>query len=254
MSAFSRRVILFCFLRSISIGAVASARGQQNLGFLHALEPALAYLYKNKDALASARKRHMGYVLTHPHMAPLLVGVLLNLEALTARGGFTAEAMGNLKETMATTLSAVGDSFFSGSLIPFWAISSGLAIMYDRPGWGLAFTVLLLLAIMAFRVGTFFLGLRQGLLALRFVRYIDLINWGDRLKVINGFMLAALLFKLSIPDALPLQLGGAVFAFAAPAVLAPLAYKSRYIRLLLFMAVVALFHFIVLMGWDFIKV
>ena len=61
-------------------------------------------------------------------------------------------------------------------------------------------TVLLAVALLAFRTGTFFFALRYGLAALAWLKRLGLINWTGRIKVVNACLLtvaAAMLLPYS---------------------------------------------------------
>ena len=190
------RTALTCLARTWLVGAAMTTRGMQHLGLLYVLNPGLAALYEG-EALREARARYLGHVNTHPFMAPLFTGILLALEKQVARGHMASQGMDMLAKTTATTLSALGDSFFSGTLLVTWALSAVLCVMQGHPLWAALGTALLFALLWLFRVWTFFLGLRHGLAALLKVKQMDLINWGDRLKMLNALLLAAVLWDMA---------------------------------------------------------
>ena len=190
----SRKTSLTCYLRSYLLGAVFTPQGMQSLGITHALEPGLAEIYADPEALLHARQRYIRHFNTHPFGAPFLLGLFLNLEQLIARGALPAEALSNIKDTAGYTLSAIGDSVFSGTLIPFWVLASACLLLLCPP-WGAAlFTVCLFVALQAFRLASFYFALRHGLAALERLKNFNIINWGERLKYCNALLLAGLLW------------------------------------------------------------
>lgn len=204
------RTSLRCLARTWLVGAAMTTRGMQHLGLLYALEPGLEILYRSPEALRAARSRYLTHVNTHPFMAPLFTGILLSMETQIARGALPPQGMAMLSRTTATTLSALGDSFFSGSLLVFWALTTSLCLILHMESLATLWTLTLFLLLLSFRVGTFFLGLRQGLLALHWVRQMDMINWSDRLKLVNAALLAMVLWHLAI-NAAPVMLWGNFF-------------------------------------------
>lgn len=193
----SGKNLVSCFLRSYFVGAAFNLRGLQNLGLLFALEPGLAQLYReNKEDLLEARHSYMWHFNTHPLWAPLLIGMFLNLEQHIKRKNMPAEGLVTLKNTACYTLSAIGDSLFSGSLIPFWGLglccllASGL--FWLAAAWAFAWVLLFQI----FRLVTFVAGLRYGLGVISRLRDMDIIVWSDRLKILNGCALALFVFLI----------------------------------------------------------
>ena len=191
------RTALHCLARTWLVGAVMTTRGMQHLGLLYVLDPGLKALHQDAAALRDARTRYLAHVNTHPFMAPLFTGMLLALEKQVALGHMGAQGMDILARTMATTLSALGDSFFSGTLLVFWALTATLCVMQGYTAVAAAGTGLLFALLLAFRIWTFFLGLRHGIAALQRVKQMDLINWGDRLKMVNALLLALTLWDMA---------------------------------------------------------
>ena len=106
-----------------------------------------------------------------------------------SRGLFPAALMDGVKGTTVYTLSAIGDSLFGGSVMVLWSLTT---IILLAAGWfGAAATlgVLCFLALQIFKAVTFLLGFREGLSVLSRFRRWDLINWGQRLKLVNGALL-----------------------------------------------------------------
>ncbi len=212
-----KKVLWQCFRRSWSVGAAMSARHMQRAGFLYALDPALQALHTQDEALCAARKRYIHHVRTHTLMAPLLVGIFLALEERIAQEKMSAEGMEGLLHTTATTLSAIGDSFFSGSVLVFWALGCFLCFLYGIPSafvahaplWNsplvmqntmvtaaLAWTGCLLAMVIFFRMYMFYMGVKHNFGALHILRTFDLINWAERIKLGNAFLLAAIFWNM----------------------------------------------------------
>ena len=169
-------VALNCLGRTCCINAATTARGMQQVGLLFVLSPALRWLYPEGAARARAFARYGGHSNTHPFMIPLFVGILLSLEEEIAKGTLPESAVSSVRETLATTLSALGDSFFSGTLLPLWALVS--------------------VALLLFRAGSFFSGLRHGMPVLVRLKRLNLINWVDRLKMVNAVLVALVIWHL----------------------------------------------------------
>lgn len=190
------RTCLLCLSRTWFMGAAMTTRGMQNIGLLYALDPGLRAMYPQPQELSAARQRYAEHVNTHPLMAPLFVGILLFMEQQISTGAVNAENITAIKNTAATTLSALGDSFFSGTVLVFWAFSTILLLQTGYNTLAIALTVLLFLLQALFRAGTFFLGVRMGLSALLVLRRMNLINHGELLKLVNAVLLSLCIWSL----------------------------------------------------------
>lgn len=194
---------LNCLARICCINAANTARSMQQLGLAFVLTPALRYLYPEPGARARAFARYGGHSNTHAFMIPLYVGILLSLETQIARGSLPESAVNSVRDTLATTLSALGDSFFSGTLRPLWALSSVSLLLSGHITLTAALAAALLLLLLLFRTVTFFSGLRHGMPVLLRLRRLDLINWVDTLKMLNAALVALVMWQLSQAAALP---------------------------------------------------
>ncbi len=187
------KILAQCFLRSYLAGAAYNPRGLQSIGMVHALAPGLNVLYPDPKRFAQACKRYVEHHNCHPFWAPLLIGVFLHTERDMARGRFPESVFPGIKDAASNALSAIGDSTFRGSLLPFWAFwGCGLVLAGQALaalGISLAFVVIL----QFLRLACFIVGLRQGLKILARMRSLDLINLGDILKLVNSLLLAGLL-------------------------------------------------------------
>ena len=198
---------LLCLCRTWCVGAAMTTRGMQHLGLLYAMDPVLTTLYTDKSALDTARRRYLEHANTHPFMAPLFVGLLIHLERHIAQGRMPAQAMKMLVGTTATTLSALGDSFFSGTLLVTWSLAAVLCVLLGHVLWAAVASAALVALLTVFRVGIFLLGVRHGLAALQWLRQVDLINWGDRFKICNALLLCTILWGVASMHAPALLFG-----------------------------------------------
>ena len=190
------KTLFFCFLRSYFTGAVFNPRGLQNIGLLYTVEPALSRIYSDQESLLKARSRYMWHFNTHPLWVPLLVGMFLNLEQSVRKDVLPSQGMVALKNTACYTLSAIGDSVFSGSIIPLWGLI--MCCLWIKGFTFIALAVLLggLLFIQLFRLITFVAGVRYGLGVIEKLRKFDIMLWGDRIKIINGCLLGLLIYLI----------------------------------------------------------
>ncbi len=232
---------LRCFLRVWFMGAAMTTRGMQHLGLLFAMDPALVKLHQDPQSICEARKRYLVHANTHPLMAPILVGLLISLESLVATKKMPSQNMQRIISTTSETFSAIGDSFFSGTLIVFWALVTTLFILNHYNTEAIIWTCFLLALLLLFRVWFFFSGLRHGLMMLTNIRKLNLINQAQRLKVINSILIVAI--YLCIPKQLDSffadYFGGAIF-LALGCVLVNTAHISRTILASLIVLILAI--------------
>lgn len=186
------QVLLRCLLRTWLVGAGFNTRGMQNVGLAYAMDPGLVAIYGPGDELRAARKRYAVHYNTHPFWTPLLVGLFLGMEKKISRGLLTAESFSSVRETTIYTLSAIGDSFFGGSLLALWSLASACLILSGHGAWAVALGVVCFLALAAFKMTTFWLGYTEGLVSLQRLKKWDLINWGQRFKLVNAALLVAI--------------------------------------------------------------
>jgi len=186
------RTLLRCFLRTYFIGAAFNTRGLQNIGLAYAMDPGLQAFYRDPKSLKQARKRHLTVYNTHPYWTPLLVGYFLFLEAKTSRGLLAPSALNKVKTTAAYTLSAIGDSFFGGSLLVFWSLMTIMLSLTVSAWAGLLWLGVSLIALQVFKLGTFWFGWRQGLTFFEKIRRLNLINWSKRIKLVNACLVLAI--------------------------------------------------------------
>ena len=185
-----------CFWRTYLIGSAFNTRGLQNIGLIYALDPGLRVLYSDEKKLIKARKRYLKLYNSHPFWAPLLVGIFLFLEQKIARGLVPANMLPKLKSTMVYTLSAIGDSFFGGSLLITWSLSTILLLFCGLNRLAVFWMVLWFIGLQLFKVYTFYKGFSEGLAFLNRLKNWDLINLGSVFKTVNAFLLLVIWYLI----------------------------------------------------------
>lgn len=194
------RALRRCFFRSYLVAAAFNTQGLQNIGLAYAMEPGLRAAHPDPEAFRAAMARHLTVYNSHPMWAPLLVGIFLSVEVKIAKGLVPPAMLDDVKTTTAYTLSAVGDSFFGGSLLGLWGLA---AACLAATGHSLGVAILaacLLVGLNGFKAATFWAGYREGFQVLKRLKRWDLINWGRRIKVVNAVMLT-FLWMLTAPRA-----------------------------------------------------
>jgi PTS system mannose-specific IID component len=186
------RTLLRCLARCYAAGGAFNTRGLQNIGLAYVMEPGLKAIYLDQTELRNAWQRYLKVYNTHPFWTPLLAGIFLSLETKISRGLVPADMLEKVKGTTAFTLSALGDSFFGGSVSVAWALITCCLVTLGVPWAAFWLGAACFAGLQVFRAATLLLGYRQGFLVLQVVKRWDLINWGRRVKVFNAFFLLAL--------------------------------------------------------------
>ena len=186
------RVFVRMFLRTYFVGGCMNTRGMQNIGLSYAMDPGLRLLYRDEGSLQKARKHYLRIYNTHPCWTPLLVGIFFFLERKIVKGLLPARTLPQMKSTIAYTLSALGDSFFGGSLYVFWSLSTILLAHAQMNLTACVWAVLWILVLEGFKLYTFSRGMSEGISFLSRLRSWNLINWGARLKIVNAVLIFVL--------------------------------------------------------------
>lgn len=186
------RTLAACFFRCYLVGAAYNTRGLQHVGLAFAMEPGLTAIYPDAAQRAQVWPRYLKLYNTHFFWTPLLVGLFLSLEIKIAQGVAPAEMLDNVKTTTAFTLSAIGDTFFSASLMGLWGLSAGCLVASGHYTLLAILAGALFLAIQGFKAVTFLAGYREGFSVLRRIKRWDLVNLGRRVKLVNALLLVVL--------------------------------------------------------------
>ncbi|MEF8889273.1 MAG: PTS system mannose/fructose/sorbose family transporter subunit IID [Desulfohalobiaceae bacterium] len=184
------RTLFFCFARTYLMGVAFNTKGLQNVGLAYAMDPGLKVFYSTPEELQQARHRYLAVYNTHPWWNPLLVGYFLFLESHICKGTLSVQAIDRIKTTTTYTLSAIGDSFFGGSLMVFWSLSEAAFLLQGMFWPALAWLLCPLLLLQGFKLGTFWLGWKKGLAMLQQLRELNLMAWSERIKLANALLIA----------------------------------------------------------------
>ncbi len=231
----SLKILMNCFWRTYFLGANFNTRGLQNLGLSFAMDPGLKCLYTDPRQLKKARKRYLTLFNSHPYWAPLLVGYFLFVESRIARGLLSDQAMDKIKNTTAYTLSAIGDSFFGGSVLVFWSLVCCLLLIHGWYWLALFWFAVWFLLLQVFRLLTFWLGWMRGLTFLQQLRGLDLINWSQRVKLLNSGLILLLWYTVYPLSRDPVTFG---LSTVLAGLLVYLVYKRILIREILLLLLV----------------
>lgn len=174
------------------MGACFNTRGMQNVGLALCMEPGLRELYPDQEELQRARRRYVKLYNTHPYWTPLIVGLFLFFERKIADGVMPASSLPKVKTTTVYTLSAIGDSLFSGSVMVLWSLVAVMLLLQGWHGAALVWGGGAWLALQLFKGYTFCRGVSEGIGVLHRLRSWNLMDWSGRIKLVNGLLMAGI--------------------------------------------------------------
>lgn len=102
----------------------------QGVGFAHAMIPVIKRLYRTKEEISAALKRHLVFFNTNTTTGTIAAGIIAAMEEQRANGADLSDEMINsVKTSLMGPLAGIGDSVFQGMLFPIllaMGISLGL--------------------------------------------------------------------------------------------------------------------------------
>ncbi len=158
----SPRTLVRVFFRSLFLQAAWNPRGMQNLGFADAIAPALAELYPDERARASAAARHLEFFNCHPYLAAAILGGAVRLEERVASGDASPQTVSAFKTTLGPPFAALGDGFFWLALRPAAALAAAATEPFLGLGCVLVFVLAYNLVHLSARVWLFAAGYSRG--------------------------------------------------------------------------------------------
>ena len=168
----------------------------QGLGFSAALAPALRELFVDKKEREEALKRHTEYYNAHPYMASPILGAVINLEEMAARGRGDASAGRSFREALMGPYGSIGDGFFWCMLRPVAALIGIVATLL----FGLWGPVIFLGVYNVFHIWMRWKGLKwgyeYGVRVIEKVGGLDLPAWSRRGCYLGSALLGVVSFLL----------------------------------------------------------
>lgn len=120
----SNGVIRSLFFRSLALEANFNFETWQNTGFAFSIIPVLKRLYKTKDDMSRALKRHLTFFNTSPYGSTLIIGITAAMEEQNSQSAeFDEESINAVKLGLMGPLAGVFDSLFWGT---FKVIAAGV--------------------------------------------------------------------------------------------------------------------------------
>jgi len=100
----------------------------QGLGFAHAMEPVIGYLYHSIGDRIAALKRHLVFFNSEPQFGALVPAAVVAMEEQRAAGAdISDEAINGVKSGLMGPLSGIGDSLIQGLVTPL-LLSLGISL------------------------------------------------------------------------------------------------------------------------------
>ena len=106
--------LFFVSFRSFFLQAIWNFKKMQNIGFAFCLINILKKIYDDKK-YKEALIRHLEFFNIHPYMVGIVLGIIIKLEKSNSVNNLKdINLISKIKNSLSTTLSAIGDSFIWG--------------------------------------------------------------------------------------------------------------------------------------------
>jgi mannose/fructose/N-acetylgalactosamine-specific phosphotransferase system component IID/mannose/fructose/N-acetylgalactosamine-specific phosphotransferase system component IIC len=100
----------------------------QGMGFAHSMTPIIAKLYKNKEDITAALKRHLVFFNTQPDIGGVIHGVVIAMEEERATGAdISDDAINGVKTGLMGPMAGIGDTIQQGIVIPI-CLAIGMSV------------------------------------------------------------------------------------------------------------------------------
>lgn len=135
----------------------------QAVGFAHTMKPIIDELYKTKDEIAQALKRHLVFFNTSPQVGALAAGLVASMEEQRANGmPIDDETINSVKTSLMGPLAGLGDTITQGMVIPI-LLAIGISLGLEGNGMGaFVYAVGASVYAYAFSYWAFFQGYKHG--------------------------------------------------------------------------------------------
>jgi len=100
----------------------------QGVGFAHSMTPIIKKLYKTKEDISAALKRHLVFFNTQPDIGGVVHGITVAMEEERALGAdISDEAINSVKTSLMGPMAGIGDTIQQGIVIPI-ALAIGMSL------------------------------------------------------------------------------------------------------------------------------
>jgi len=208
--SFSKSEIRKLFFRSLALEANFNFETCQNTGFAFSMIPVIKKIYKTKEAISLALKRHLQFFNTSPYGSTLILGISAAMEEQNSRSkDFDAESINGVKLGLMGPLAGIFDSLFWGTLKVIAAgVGTSLALKGNMAG-PLLFILIFNVPHLLVRYQLTFIGYNQ---VNRFLQKIANNNVMDKLTsgaAIVGLMVVGAMPALLMSVKTPMEIGAA---------------------------------------------
>ncbi len=194
----------------------------QGLGFAHSMTPIIAKLYKSKEDITAALKRHLVFYNTQPDIGGVINGIVIAMEEERAMGtDISDDAINSVKVGLMGPMAGVGDTIQQGIAIPIllaigMSIATGGQVGTATRG-NILGPLFFLVSMAAFVWGVgwwlYYTGYRQGRSAVTNILRSGML---DRLMtgamVLGNFVIGALTVNfVKLSTSLAFKIGGTAF-------------------------------------------
>jgi len=198
----------------------------QGLGFAHSMTPIIEKLYKTKEDISAALKRHLVFFNTQPDIGGVIHGAVIAMEEERAAGAdISDDAINSVKTGLMGPMAGIGDTIQQGIVIPIalaigMSIATGGAVGTATTG-NILGPLFFLVVVAAFVWGVGWLLWWQGYLQGR-TAVTNILKGGMLNRVIVGagvlgnFIMGALVVQfVSLSTPLAFMIGGTTFQLQA---------------------------------------
>jgi fructoselysine/glucoselysine PTS system EIID component len=196
------------FFRSLAMEANFNFESWQNTGFAFSMIPILKKLYRTKESMIKALKRHLQFFNTTAHGSTLILGITAAMEEQNSqKDDFDEESINAVKLGLMGPLAGVFDSFFWGTLK---VIAAGVGISLALNGNVLGpilFLLIFNIPHLVLRYNLTFIGYSAGN---KFLQNLAKSNIMDKLTTgasILGLMVIGAMPAMLMPIKTPLNIG-----------------------------------------------
>ncbi|TLV03866.1 PTS system mannose/fructose/sorbose family transporter subunit IID [Dyadobacter luticola] len=208
ISVLTKKDIRSLFIRSMALEANFNFETWQNTGFAFSIIPVLKKLYKTRESMSKALKRHLQFFNTAPHGSTLIIGISAAMEEQNSREpDFDPESINSVKLGLMGPLAGVFDSFFWGTVKVIAAgVGTSLALNGNLLG-PVLFLLIFNIPHLWLRYKLAFIGYEAGT---RFLQELSKSNVMDKLKSgssILGLTVVGAMPALLMSIKTPLKIG-----------------------------------------------
>jgi mannose PTS system EIID component len=186
----------------------------QGTGFAHSMTPIIKKLYKSKEDISAALKRHLVFFNTQPDIGGVVHGITIAMEEERALGAdISDEAINSVKTGLMGPMAGIGDTIQQGIVIPI-ALAIGMSMALQGNFLG-PVVFLILVAAFVFGVGWWIWqqGYLQGRNAVTNILKSGALNRViTAAQVLGNFILGALTVSfVSLSTKVKFTIGGTTF-------------------------------------------